>query len=449
METAARLAGPVRHLGLADPLGSPAARHRPQDEHRRHSQCGVQGQRRGEGEPDAAGAGDGVLGAHHLVHHPRLATNLGDDPAALEGDDRRDAGDGRGAQEPARARDVATAPPRKAEPGSQADQHHADAHHRVECQVEQRVRRWAISGRDRVQPGDLGVRVPVDQERVQAIDPDCALDAVLGADSAEVLGHVPVGRLHALHGGELDRLVVGDRPGGGVAHQELEGRRDRRHGERDQQAETVVAVAPSPQHPDGVDGRDQKARHQVGGQDHVRDLVGDRGVEDDLQRLDVGDLPVDEREPLRLIHPGVGGDHGEGAAEPGDHDRNARPEVRPAREPLPAVDVDRDEDRLHEEEDPLDREQDPEHAAEAPRELGPQEPELERQHGAGDGAHREGHRRDLRPALRELQCVGVVAAKSDVVGDQHDRREGDAQTGQDDVEPERERHLAAGGRQPG
>ena len=68
------------------------------------------------------------------------------------------------------------------------------------------------------------------------------------------------GRLHALHGGELDRLVLGDRAGGGVAHRELDRRRDRRDRERDQQSEPVVAVPPAAQHPDGVDRRHEEAR---------------------------------------------------------------------------------------------------------------------------------------------------------------------------------------------
>ena len=51
-----------------------------------------------------------------------------------------------------------------------------------------------------------------------------------------------------------------------------------------------IAVAPPAQHPDGVDRRDQEARDEVRGQDHVRHLVRDRRVEDHLQRLDRGHL---------------------------------------------------------------------------------------------------------------------------------------------------------------
>ena len=96
--------------------------------------------------------------------------------------------------------------------------------------------------------------------------------------------------LHALHRRELDRLVLGDRARGGVADHELDRGQDAADRERDQQPEPVVAVAPPAQHPDRVDRGDQEAGDQVGGEDHVRDLVADRGVEDHLQRVDVGDV---------------------------------------------------------------------------------------------------------------------------------------------------------------
>ena len=81
------------------------------------------------------------------------------------------------------------------------------------------------------------------------------------------------GVLNALHRRELDRLVVGDRAGRGVADGELDRRDDRGDRERDQQPEAVVAVPPPTQHPDRVDRRDEEAGDQVGGEDHVRDLV--------------------------------------------------------------------------------------------------------------------------------------------------------------------------------
>ena len=108
--------------------------------------------------------------------------------------------------------------------------------------------------------------------------------------------------------------------------------------------------------------------------------------------------------------------------------------MRPAAEPLPAVDVDREEDRLGEEEDALDREGDPEGVAEALHEARPEQAELEAEHGAGDGADGEGHRHRLRPAPRQPHRVLVAALQAEVVGGEDDRRQGDAEAGEDDVE---------------
>src|SRR5262249_61529805 len=59
-----------------------------------------------------------------------------------------------------------------------------------------------------------------------------------------------------------------------------------------------------------------------------------------------------------------------------------------------------------------------------------------------DGGH-------LRPALRQLERHRVLPTQADVVGDQHHRREGDSERGEDDVEAEGEGHLLAGGEQIG
>src|SRR4051794_13052385 len=107
-----------------------------------------------------------------------------------------------------------------------------------------------------------------------------------------------------------------------------------------------------------------------------------------------------------------------------------------------AEDVDRDEDRLEEEEDPLDREEHPEDRAEPARERRPEQAELERQHRAGHRTDRERHGDDLGPPPGQQQRVGVAVAQPAVVGDQHHRRERHPQRREDDVEPERERHLA-------
>ena len=258
------------------------------------------------------------------------------------------------------------------------------------------------------------------------------------------------GLLDALEAGELGRLVVGDFARRGVADEDLDRGDDAGDRQRDQQPEPVQAVAPPAQHPDRVDRGDEEAGDHVGGEDHVRHLVGQAGLKSTLQRLGVDHLAGGvEGEALRLVHPGVGGDHREGAADPGDHHRHPGPEVRPAAQPLPAVDVDREEDRLGEEEDPLDREGDPEGVAEALHESRPEQAELEAEHGAGDGADGEGDRHRLRPAPGQPHRVLVASLQAEPVGGEDDRRQGDADAGEDDVEAERERHQLARGEQVG
>ena len=74
-------------------------------------------------------------------------------------------------------------------------------------------------------------------------------------------------------------------------------------------------------------------------------------------------------------------------------------------------------------------------------EAGPEQPELERQHRAGDGADGEGDRHVLRPALGEQQGIPIVVLHAPVVGDQRHERPGHAQRHEDDVERQGERHL--------
>jgi hypothetical protein len=212
----------------------------------------------------------------------------------------------------------------------------------------------------------------------------------------------------------------------------------------------VVSIPPAPQHADGVDRGHEEARHQVRREDHVGRLVGHRPVEERVECVDVGGGAVlCELEAVRLIHPRVRSHHRPSAAKARDRDRDARPEVRPPGQALPAVDVDGDEDRLGEEEDALERERKPEHVAEAAHELGPEQAHLEREHRPRDRADHERDGRDLRPALGEPERVGVVALQPQVVGGQDYRGEADAERGHHDVEAERESHLAPRGTEIG
>ncbi len=71
--------------------------------------------------------------------------------------------------------------------------------------------------------------------------------------------------------------------------------------------------------------------------------------------------------------------------------RHTAPEVRPARQPTPAVEVDRREDRFEEEEDPLDAERQAEDRAEASHQPWPEQTQLEGEHGSGDRANGDEH----------------------------------------------------------
>src|SRR3954453_7402815 len=84
-------------------------------------------------------------------------------------------------------------------------------------------------------------------------------------------------------------------PGGGRSRAP---RGDGRHGERDQQAHAVVAVASAAEHPYRIHRRHQEAGDEVRGQDHVRNLVRHRRVEDHLERVHGRDVPVRERVAL-------------------------------------------------------------------------------------------------------------------------------------------------------
>ena len=84
----------------------------------------------------------------------------------------------------------------------------------------------------------------------------------------------------------------------------------------------------------------------------------------------------------------------------------------------------------------------PNAAPKRPMNFGQSSPNSKREHGAGDGADRERDRHVLRPALRELQRVGVVLLDAAVVRDQRHERPRHAERHEDDVGRERERHLA-------
>ena len=252
------------------------------------------------------------------------------------------------------------------------------------------------------------------------------------------------GLLDPLDRRELHRLLSDHHPGDLVADDQLHRREDRRDRERDQEPEAVVAVVAAPQHADRVDAGDEEARSEIGSDDHVGELPREGRREDRRPDVDVLGKPVgSECEALRGVQPRVGGDDAGSAEHRHERDRHSRPEVRSGAEPVPAVDVDGDEDRLEEERARFDVEPQAEHVAELAHEAGPEEPELERQHRAGDRADGEGHRHDLRPATGQEQRDVVPLAHAAPVRDQCDGRERHAEWHQQDVKAQREGHHLA------
>ena len=79
-------------------------------------------------------------------------------------------------------------------------------------------------------------------------------------------------------------------------------------------------------------------------------------------------------------------------------------------QPIPAVEVDADEDRLGEEREALDRERQTHHVAVRGHPAGPEDPELERQDRARDRADREQHREHLRPVPGQRGVDGIARA---------------------------------------
>ena len=67
---------------------------------------------------------------------------------------------------------------------------------------------------------------------------------------------------------------------------------------------------------------------------------------------------------------------------------------------------------------------------------------LEREHRAGHGADGEGDAHHVRPAARQPQRGLVAVAQPVAVRDQREQRQADAERHQQDVEAQREGHLA-------
>src|SRR5947207_8785354 len=82
-------------------------------------------------------------------------------------------------------------------------------------------------------------------------------------------------------------------------------------------------------------------------------LVRLGGVEDGLEAINAGDLPILNHKAGGCIHPGVHRDDDEGGEKARDPDREGADPVSTRRKAVPAVEVDAQKDGLREEEDTL------------------------------------------------------------------------------------------------
>jgi hypothetical protein len=143
-----------------------------------------------------------------------------------------------------------------------------------------------------------------------------------------------------------------------------------------------------------------------------------------------------------MVHPAVDRDHRQRPGDAGNRDRDAAGEVGARGEPAPAVDVDADEDRLHEKGEAFDRKSETEDAAEAGGETRPQQAHLETEDRARYDPGRKQGRHHLRPALRQRPVELVAGAQIEPLDEQHQCREGDPKADERDVHREGERlHL--------
>jgi hypothetical protein len=118
-------------------------------------------------------------------------------------------------------------------------------------------------------------------------------------------------------------------------------------------------------------------------------------IEEDLPRLHLRDAAVDELETARLVHPGVDRNDRHRAADPADSDRHTCPEVLPAAEATPAIEVNSGEDGFQEEEHSLETERHPQHRAVLAHQARPQQAHLEGQHSPGHCADRNQYAQGL------------------------------------------------------
>jgi hypothetical protein len=312
---------PVRQFGRQRHPGQP-----PQDGDDDNRQDHVDHAQRAVADRDGVRPGDRLADSHHVVDDPRLAADLGGDPAGDQRDHRQRArGDHRPAQRPG---ERAAPEPQVQVDESDQRQQRADPDHCLEGEPHY-VDRRLVGERDDVQALDDRVRVVGGEDRQQARDLDPPDDRVPVVPAAQVLGGASCRLRQALHRGQLDRLILSHVPGGPVADDDLQRRRHRRGGHRDAERGALVAAAAAAQERPRVRAAEHEPCHDEGGEVHVHVLAPEHRVgEQRLPGMHVDRPAVVQREPGGVVHPPVDGDDEQRARDARDRDRDAGQEVR-------------------------------------------------------------------------------------------------------------------------
>ncbi len=326
----------------------------------------------------------------------------------------------------------------------------AQADHHLEGHVDDGHRRPVLARKGQ-EALDLRARVLEGQQRQPVGDFDrvARLTRRLVGPASDPERRAALGLEVALHGRQLDRLPVGHEARAQVAGDGLEQGRRRPDQQGHGQRATVERVTRLAEQGQGVDARHHEAGGRVGRERHVEHLGEGGRVHHRRDGVDVDGPPFHPAEAGGRVHPGVGDDHEDPGEHAADRDGPARGQVRARGDALPAVQVDSEEDRLGEEGEALEREGHADDGARALHEGGPQQSQLEAQHGAGDGAHREEDGGALGPAVGKIEIDVVAGALPAPLGHHHEDRHGDAHHREEDVEAQRHGHLRARGEEVG
>ena len=233
-------------------------------------------------------------------------------------------------------------------------------------------------------------------------DPDPVFDLVAGVPPQHVLRRAPARLVQPFDSRKLDGLCHCHVPGRPIPDSDLHWGCQRRDRQRDRQRRALVAPPAPAQSRERVRGGEDETGDDISGDVHVDQLVPEvRVLKQRSERVNVDDLPSAQAKPAGMVHPGVDCDHHQRPGEAADHDRDPAQQVGAPRQAPPPIDVDADEDRLHEEGEAFDREPEAEHAGEPAGEVRPQQTHLEAQHRARDGADGEQRNHHARPAPGE------------------------------------------------